>query len=74
MSVICRCQIDGDYKGWNGSTIYRLTNGQKWKQAHYFYHYNYSYYPSVTVTKTTSGRYEMRVGGDSYVAEVVQVW
>ena len=48
-------QIDGDFNGWEGETIYRLQNGQIWQQAGYHYHYHYAYAPEVTVYSTTAG-------------------
>lgn len=31
-------QIDGDFSGWEGETIYKLRNGHIWQQARYHYH------------------------------------
>lgn len=55
--------IDGDFKGWEGETIYRLRNGQIWQQASYHYHYHYAYAPEVTIYSTARGC-AMRVSGD----------
>ena len=56
-------QIDGDFKGWEGETIYKLRNGQVWQQASYHYHYHYAYAPEVTLYSTADGC-SMRVAGD----------
>jgi hypothetical protein len=56
-------QIDGDFKGWVGETIYKLRNGQIWQQATYHYHYHYAYAPEVTLYSTAEGC-AMRVSGD----------
>jgi hypothetical protein len=48
-------QIDGDFEGWEGETIYKLRNGQIWQQATYHYHYHYAYAPEVTIYSTTGG-------------------
>jgi hypothetical protein len=56
-------RIDGDFKGWEGETIYKLMNDQIWQQASYHYHYHYAYSPAVTIYLTTRGC-AMRVSGD----------
>ena len=60
--VICRKikdviegTIDGEFKGWDGSTIFKLTNGQVWKQSEYSYLYHYSYRPSVFIYESKDG-------------------
>lgn len=55
--------IDGEYKGWNGATIYRLMNGQVWQQSAYHYHYHYAYAPKVVIYPSVGG-YKMSVDGD----------
>jgi hypothetical protein len=44
-------QIDGTFSGFNGSAIFRLTNGQVWQQARYRYRYHYAYRPHVEIGK-----------------------
>jgi hypothetical protein len=56
-------QIDGDFEGWEGETIYKLRNGQIWQQASYHYHYHYAYAPEVTIYSTAEGC-AMRVSND----------
>ena len=60
--VICRkikdvieSSIDGEFKGWDGSTIFKLTNGQIWQQSEYAYTYHYAYRPSVTIYESKDG-------------------
>lgn len=72
MNVVCESRIDGDFEGWDGETVYKLQNGQVWKQSQYFYHYHYSYCPKVTIFQGSSG-YEMHVAGDSYTARVIRI-
>ncbi len=55
--------IDGEYKGWNGDTIYRLMNGQVWRQSAYHYHYHYAYGPKVVIYPSIGG-FKMHVDGD----------
>jgi hypothetical protein len=54
--------IDGEFQGWDGETIFRLTNGQIWQQAEYSYLYHYAYMPRVTIF-SVSGGYKMQVEG-----------
>jgi hypothetical protein len=53
-------QIDGEFHGWDGETIFKLRNGQIWQQAEYDYTYEYAYSPDVTIYKTAGG-YKMKV-------------
>jgi hypothetical protein len=60
--VICRkikdvieSTIEGEFKGWEGSTIFKLTNGQIWQQSEYSYMYHYAYRPSVTIYESKDG-------------------
>src|SRR4051794_22219483 len=36
----------GEFTGWNGSSVFQLTNGQVWQQATYDYEYHYAYRPN----------------------------
>jgi hypothetical protein len=56
-------QIDGDFEGWEGETVYKLRNGQIWQQSSYHYHYHYAYAPDVTIYSTSAGC-NMRVSDD----------
>jgi hypothetical protein len=47
--------IDGEFQGWDGETIFKLSNGQIWQQAEYSYTYSYAYMPEVTIYATDSG-------------------
>ena len=61
--AVIESRIDGDYNGWEGETIYKLINGQIWKQSSYTYRYKYKYSPKVIIFKSGSG-YKMKVDGD----------
>jgi hypothetical protein len=57
-----KCMVDGEWTGWDGQTIVRLTNGQIWEQTQYYYEYRYAYRPeAVLITNGYSG--EMVVKG-----------
>lgn len=61
-SSLIESQIDGDFNGWEGETIIRLTNGQIWQQTTYHYEYHYAFMPKVLIYK--SGRaYKAKVDG-----------
>ncbi len=55
-------QIDGDFEGFEGETIFKLMNGQIWQQSEYWYHYHYAFMPNVIIYKS-GGDYKMRVDG-----------
>lgn len=59
---VVKSKINGDYNGWDGETIYELTNGQVWQQSSYSYEYSYSYMPEVIIYNTGSS-YKMQVEG-----------
>jgi len=55
-------RIDGEFKGWDGETIFKLVNGQIWQQSGYAYHYHYAYSPKVLIYPSDSG-YWLKVDG-----------
>lgn len=61
-SSVIESKIDGDFEGWEGETIFKLTNGQIWQQDSYAYNYSYKYNPKVLIYKSGS-RYKMKVDG-----------
>lgn len=62
ISDVVESQINGEFKGWGGETVYELTNGQVWQQCTYSYEYIYSYMPEVLIYSADRG-YKMRVEG-----------
>ena len=44
-SDVIESQIDGDFEGWDGETVFVLTNGQIWQQDSYDYTYHYAFMP-----------------------------
>ncbi len=55
-------RIDGEFEGWEGDTVVKLTNGQIWEQSEYHYEYSYSYMPRVTIFQLR-GQCKMLVDG-----------
>ena len=47
-------EIDGEFEGWNGETIFKLSNGQIWQQDEYDYEYEYAYRPDVLIFRDGS--------------------
>jgi hypothetical protein len=56
--------IEGEFTGWSGETIFKLSNGQIWQQSSYAYIYHYAYRPRVLIYRS-SGGYKMKVNGVS---------
>lgn len=50
--ITIEAQIDGDFEGFDGETIFKLTNGQIWQQSEYYYYYHYSFMPQVTILQS----------------------
>jgi len=61
--------IEGEFTGWDGETIFRLTNGQIWQQSSYAYMYHYAYRPKVLIYKSRN-IYKMKVDGVSQTINV----
>lgn len=59
---VIESQIEGDFEGWSGDTVFKLTNGQVWQQSSYAYTYSYRYRPRVLIV-SAGGTYVMQVEG-----------
>lgn len=66
---VIESQIDGEFEGWDGDTIFKLMNGQIWQQVEYSYAYSYAYMPDVLIYPSGSG-YKMKVEGMDEAIEV----
>lgn len=58
--TVIETQIDGDFEGWDGNTIFKMTDGTIWQQVSYDYTYDYAYMPDVIIYKK-DGAYYMKV-------------
>ena len=57
-------RIEGDFRGWTGKTIFRLDNGQVWKQRlDSTYRYRGAANPQVRIERNWMGFYRMTVLG-----------
>jgi hypothetical protein len=66
---VIESNIDGEFNGWDGETIFKLANGQIWQQSTYAYTYHYAYRPKVMIINN-NGRYLMQVEGVSGTIQV----
>lgn len=57
-------QIDGDFEGWTGETIYKLMDGHIIQQSEYHYHYHYAFSPRVIIYRSRGG-YKIHVEDDN---------
>lgn len=64
---VVESNIEGPFKGWNGSSVYKLRNGQTWLQSTYKYEYKYAYSPLATIYKGNSGTIMQVEGTFSHV-------
>ncbi len=69
---IIESQIDGDFEGWEGETIIKLTNGQIWQQTEYYYYYHYYFMPKVLIYTSDNG-YKIKVDGVDKVIGVTRL-
>ncbi len=69
---VIETQIEGEFEGWDGDTIWKMTNGQIWKQAAYAYHYHYAYRPKVLIYQS-GVTHKMKVDGVSQEVTVERV-
>lgn len=60
--AVTESNIDGEFSGWSGETIFKLSNGQVWEQSAYSYVYHYAFRPKVTIV-SDNGQYVMSVEG-----------
>src|SRR5689334_11185258 len=59
---VIESQMDGEFNGWDGETIFKLANGQIWQQSSYAYTYHYAYRPKVLIFRSGS-LYKLKVDG-----------
>ena len=69
---VIETQIDGEFEGWEGETIFKMMNGQIWQQSSYAYMYSYAYSPEVIIYETSSG-YVMKVDGVEETINVIKL-
>jgi len=53
--------IDGDFNGWDGDTVFQLVNGQIWQQSAPGIYVGISIMPHVIIYKSNFGGYKTKV-------------
>lgn len=85
--IVRRGQIEAEFTGWDGDTLFALTDGSHFIQAEYAYWYHYAYRPHVEILER-GGRLYLRLAGtgrliavhranvlaDSQIAGAFQGW
>ncbi len=54
--------IDGDFKGWDGTTVFKMVDGHEWKQDREGNLFSNLFRPKVVIYRTPEG-YKMKVQG-----------
>ncbi len=72
MELYREARLEGESKGFEGETVFKLTNGQIWKQAEYYYRYKYKYRPTVRIYRDGS-RYLLELEGISKLVRVQKI-
>ncbi|MEO8820600.1 MAG: hypothetical protein ABI267_03170 [Ginsengibacter sp.] len=68
---VIESKIDGDFRGWDGTTTFKLLNGQVWVQDEIKTMFHDAIFrPTVYIYQADDGSYKMKVEG---VDETVQV-
>ncbi len=69
---VIETQIDGEFEGWEGDTIFKMINGQIWQQSNYQYMYHYAYSPEVFIYEYR-GSWILKVEDVDETIEVIQI-
>jgi hypothetical protein len=56
--------IEGEFNGWEGTSVYKLDDGHVIQQTEYRYEYHYAYHPKILITGGNGG-YKAWVEGTS---------
>ena len=60
--AVVKAHIEGEFNGWQGSTVFKLDNGQIWQQDSRAYGYAYKFQPAVIIF-ASGASYDMQVEG-----------
>jgi hypothetical protein len=66
-------RISGEFHGWDGDTVYELTDGTVIKESNYHYHYHYAYDPEVILYDCNGFTCKIHVKGDDDDEVTVQI-
>ena len=67
-NIVTISEIDGEFNGWEEGVIYRLCNGEIWRQIGFEYEFDYAFEPLAVVCEV-DGDYIMYVEGKKAVVE-----
>jgi len=71
-SIVSDGYIDGEFEGWEGETIFEMSDGSVWLQAEYSYIYQYAYNPEAIVF-TKDGDYFLKVEDVDEILQVIPI-
>ncbi len=72
LTEIIETQIDGEFEGWEGETIFKMFNGQTWQQISAEYYYHYAYMPQVLIYEYGKA-WHMKVEAVDETIQVIQL-
>lgn len=73
MQVIDEARIVGDFEGYDRGKVFRLSNGQRWRQVASQDNYRYMQEPKVRIFKADGGHFLEVEGADLDPVEVERV-
>jgi hypothetical protein len=73
MRLVQEGNLEGEFQGWDGETVFRFDNGNSWKQAVYRYRYFYKYRPHAKIWEHR-GEHLLEVDGDREMLPVRRVY
>ncbi len=68
-----RSRIEGSFEGWSGNTVFRLENGQVWRQSGPGTFHHRAENPAVVIRRAMLGSYLLRVEGKNTTVRVRRV-
>lgn len=71
--AVIETKMDGEFTGWEGTTVFKLANGQIWQQTEYAYTYRYAFRPDVLIYRSNAGKWMMKVDGIERAIGVEQI-
>ena len=72
-TAVMKTRIVGEFRGWYGDTVFRLENGQTWRQRLPGKWYYKADSPEVELSKNLMGYWVLRVVGEDRAVGVVRV-
>jgi hypothetical protein len=72
-AAVYKTRIVGEFRGWYGDTIFRLENGQTWRQRLSGKWFHKADSPEVEISKNVMGYWVLRVVGEDRSVGVVRV-